>query len=99
MKNIPNPTFSIPFTVGPNGRNATAKDLLLAAVDQAPNGGFDLATQRARNRVADAVEKVAEGGEIVLEDADYTTAQEAVKAWRSGIRHKDIEQFYALWGV
>lgn len=99
MKNIPNPTFSIPFTVGPNGRNATAKDLLLAAVDQSPQGGFDLATQRARNRIADKLEKTADGAEIELEDSDYASAQEAIKAWRSGIRHKDIEQFYALFGI
>lgn len=99
MKNIPNPTFSIPLTVGPNGRNATAKDLLLAAVDQSPPGGFDMATQRARNRVAAALEKAVDGAEIAFEDADYATAQEAVKAWRSGIRHKDIEQFYALLGL
>ncbi len=99
MKNIPNPTFSIPLTVGPNAKNATAKDLLLAAVDQSPQGGFDLATQRARNRVAAKLEGLADGAEIELEDSDYATAQEAVKAWRSGIRHKDIEQFYSLFGV
>lgn len=99
MKTIPNPTFSIPVSAAKDSKNATAKDLLLLAVDQPPPGGFDMATQRARNRVAAALEKTVDGAEIALEDADYSVAQEAVKAWRSGIRHKDIEQFYGLLGV
>ncbi len=96
MKTVPNPTFTIPLA---GGKNATAKDLLLLCIDHQPQGGFDLATQRARNRVAAVLEKTTEGAEIVLEDADHTTAQEAVKAMRWAGRHADIVKFAELFGA
>ncbi len=96
MKTVPNPTFSIPL---PGGKNATAKDLLLLCIDNQPQGGFDLATQRARNRVAAVLEKTEDGAEIALEDADYATAQDAVKAMRWSGRHADIVKFAELFGA
>lgn len=96
MKTVPNPTFTIKL---PNGQDATAKDLLLLCIDFSPQGGFDLPTQRARNRIADVLEKTGAGAEIALEDADYTVAQEAIKGMKWGGRHKDIPRFAELFGV
>lgn len=96
MKTVPNPTFTIKLA---GDKSATAKDLLLLCIDFQPQGGFDLATQRARNRVADVLEKTAEGAEIALEDADYAVAQDAIKGMKWGGRHKDIPRFAELFGV
>lgn len=82
----------------PNGTPASAKDLLLLCIDHQPQGGFDLPTQRARNRIADALEKLEAGVAISLEDADYTVAQDAIKGMRWGARHNDIPRFAELFG-
>lgn len=96
MKTVPNPTFTIKL---PDGKEATAKDLLLLCVDFPPQGGFDQATQRARNRVAAILEKTEAGAELSFEDADYTVAQDAVKLMRWNARHYDFDKFSTLFGV
>lgn len=96
MKTVPNPTFTIKL---PDGKDATAKSLLLLCIDTTPPGGLDLPAQRARNRIADVLENTAAGAEIALEDADYTVAQEAIKAMKWGGRHKDIPKFAELFNV
>lgn len=96
MKNTPNPTFAIKM---PDGKDATAKSLLLLCIDFTPPGGLDLSAQRARNRVADALENGLTSSDIQLEDADYAVAQEAIKGMKWGGRHKDIPRFAELFGV
>jgi hypothetical protein len=96
MKHIPNPTYVIKL---PNGTEATAKDLLLLCIDYVPPQGLDLPAQRARNRVAIELEKMAPGAEIVLEDHDYVTAQDAIRMMRWNARHKDIVAHAELFGV
>ena len=96
MKNIPNLQLSI---VSEKNLPYTAKGLLSLCLNNTPPGGFDLATMRARNRVADAIEKVEEGGTINLEDADFAAAQDAVRQMKWSGMHKDIVKFAELFGV
>lgn len=51
--------------------------------------GLDLAQLRARNRVADVIEKLKTGDVIKLEDADFATAQNCVREvrWLNYERH------------
>lgn len=80
MKNVPNAQTSLPpMKVG--GKPPTYVDLLRACLDFAPpNSGFTLDLMRRRSRVEKAIAKVKSGDEIKLEDQDYATAQEAIKA-------------------
>lgn len=80
MKTIPNAQTSLPpMKVG--GKPPTYVDLLRASLDFAPPGnGFSLDLMRKRSRVEKAIAKVKAGDEIKLEDQDYATAQEAIKA-------------------
>lgn len=90
MKTIANTQTTIPAG---EGRTLTVADLLKAALNQTPQGGFDLATMRARLRVAEAADKAKPGEGIALEPADYHTAKQAVAAMRWGAMHPDILTF------
>ena len=96
MKTTPNPAFSIK---GPDGKEMTAAGILLFCLSNPPQGGFDFATMRARNKVADAVEKLAPGAEITLEDAEHATAVEAVRAMKWTALNKDLLKFGELFGL
>lgn len=73
MKTIPNLRFT---------EIDTTATMLLACLNFPPQGGFDLATIRARTKIADIAEKVRPDETIVLEDADFVTAQIAIKQVR-----------------
>ncbi len=72
-----------------------------APSQQNPTGGFDFLTIRARNRVADTLDKLtADAKEIKFEDADYATAVQCVRdyrGWRT--THKDVEKFATQFGL
>lgn len=90
MKEIPVKSF--------NEKDSTVT-LLLVCLNTPPAGGFDFATIRARNRIADAVEKLQPGEIIKLEDSDYSMAQEAIKATRWVVRNKELLQFGEAFGL
>lgn len=96
MKEIPNTTFTIRVS---ESKQHTTASMLMLCLNNPPQGGFDLATMRARNRVADVVEKTPDGGEIKLEDSDYATAQDSIRGMRWGAAHKDILKFSELFGL
>jgi hypothetical protein len=55
---------------------------------------------RARNRVADALEKLpADATEIAFEDADFATARQCVEAFKWGTSHSDLLKFAALFDL
>ena len=97
MKTIPNLTLKIKETEG--GKNATSASLLRFCLAQPPEQGFDFATMRARNRIADVLNKVKAGGEIKLEDADHATAVACVKAAHFSVSHPDLLKFADLFGA
>jgi hypothetical protein len=98
MKNIPNLQFTIKTDPAAK-KPATAADLLKITLTQTPQGGFDFATMRARNRLADALDKVKAGGDIRLEDADFVTAKQCVGSYRWAACHPDLLKFAALFGL
>lgn len=56
--------------------------LLNMCLDNGGKQGLDLSALRARNRVADGIEKLKTGDVIKLEDADFATAQNCVREVR-----------------
>lgn len=98
MKNIPNKIFP---ASGPEAKPTTVAELLEQCLTIPPQGGFDFTTMRARNRVSSALDAVKgkDGGEIALEDADYATAQEAIKATRWVKNDKHLLEFAGLFGL
>lgn len=87
---------------------ATTAELLRLVLGQPPSpsqlnpsGGFDFATIRARNRVADVLDKLMPGAtEIKFEDADYQTAVQCVREYRGWrTTHKDVEKFATQFGL
>lgn len=97
MKNIPNLTLNTGDKDNPT--TTTAKMLSACLESGRPEHGFDFSVIRARNRVADVLEKVQDGGEIVLEDADYATAIESIKLTRWLKPSKHIIQFADQFGL
>lgn len=96
MKNIPNLTLNTGDEKNPS--TTTAK-MLASCLDSPPERFFDFATIRARNRVADVLDKVTDGGEIILEDADYEVAKQAIELTRWVKRSKHIIQFADQFGL
>lgn len=90
MKEIPNKQYK---------EKDTTVTLLKLALNFPTDRGLSLADIRARNRVFDAIEKVEVGGVIKLEDADHTTAVEAIKAVHWTTVNKDIIQFAEQFGL
>ncbi len=97
MKTIPNIQTSL-ASDKEGGPNACFSDLLKSSLNFAPQG-FSIELMRKRERVAKVIEKVAPGGDMVFEDADYATAQEAVKAVVWLKFHKDYIAFADAFGV
>ena len=98
MKTVQNLSFTIK-TVPTSPNTATTVSLLELVLAQPPQTGFDFATMRARNRVADVLAKVAPGAGIELEDADYATAVQCVKDYRWGATHPDLLKFAEQFGL
>ena len=98
MKTIPNPSFTLKAQ-SDDKQTATAADLLKLTLTQPPQGGFDFATMRARNHIADVIEKTKRGAEIKLEDADFAVAKKCVEDYRWGGNHPDILKFAELFGL
>lgn len=107
MKKIPILNFSLRADKDAT-KPATTVELLRLTLGQPPgasmgnpHGGFDFATIRARNRVADVLDGLKPGAsEIKFEDADYATAVQCVKDYRGWqMLHKEIEQFAAQFGL
>lgn len=70
MKQIPNQQFTA---------TDSTVTLLRNCIENGGKQGVALSDLRARNRVADALDKVESGGILELEDADYATAQACVR--------------------
>lgn len=71
---------------------------------QNPNGGFDFLEVRARNRIADALDKLTtEAKEIKFEDADFAVVVQCVRAFRGWNFTKNsgpnIEKFVSQFGL
>jgi len=69
------------------------KDLIEAALDIIPQGGFTPKDIRDRNRIQEALDKVGVDGVVKLEDADYDNLDKIIKDSRWLIRNKDITKF------
>lgn len=90
MKEIPN----IQFT-----DTQTTATTLLTCLNNPGKDGLDFAAMRARNKVADAIEKVEAGGVIKLEDSEYATAQNAIKEVRWVSREDFLLKFAEQFGL
>lgn len=101
MKTLLNLQFTIPVAIDPAGssRPGSTASILALTLNAPPQGGFDFAAMRARKRVADAIEKVAPGDEISLEDADFQTAKSCVENYRWGGNHPDLIKFAEQFGL
>ena len=75
-----------------NAKQSAYSELLLACVNNTPQGGFTVEEMRARNRIVDAVE-TSKNGEISLEDADYAKALECVETMRWAVLDDQLVQF------
>jgi len=95
MKTTPNVTYK----TTPDGKPITTVSLLQDCLKSMPQGGFDFATIRARTRIADVLEKLKEGEEIKLEDADHAAAVEAIKGTRWVVADKHLIQFAEQFGL
>ncbi len=98
MKNLINMQFTIKANDGDKTGHTTAT-LLKHALMQTPQGGFDFATMRARNKVADLLDKTKAGDTIKLEDADFATSRKCVEDCRWGAVHPDLLKFGELFGL
>jgi hypothetical protein len=86
MKTIPNETTDLPKS--PTEPTSTTGDIIMFALNQSPQGGYDLATLRARSRVAAVIDKSTET--LSFEDADLETVKAAVRACRWPWRHASV---------
>ena len=93
MKTIPNITFDA------KPEPVSVAKLLETCLATPPQQGFDFATIRARQRVQDVLDKVTDGGEIQLEDADFQTAKDAVAVTRWVRPDKHLLSFAELFGL
>ncbi len=97
MKTIPNAQTALPPFKGKTNP-PTYADLLKVCLDNSQSG-FTVELMRKRLRVAKAIEEVKAGDEIKLEDADYETAQEAVKSVVWVASHPAYVAFAEAFGV
>lgn len=96
MKNIPNLTFEIP---APDKTNSTTASLLRACLAVPSDQGLSFNDMRSRLKIADLLEKLSEGGEIALEDADFATAVKVISAMKWTIPHKELVRFAEQFGL
>jgi hypothetical protein len=94
MKKIPNLSFA-PKDAEPQ----TVAKLLSACLNTPPPQGFDFATMRIRNKIQDVLDSAENNQEIVLEDAQFSAAVEAVKMTRWRSREKHLIEFGELFGL
>lgn len=73
--------------------------LLTVCLNDPGREGFDLTLLRARERVAKAIDGLKQGDVIKLEDADYVTAQNAIKGVRWASRDKHLIAFAEQFGL
>lgn len=97
MKKIPNAQTEIPLDE--NRKPATYADLLRVCLDMPPPGGFTLELIRKRARVETTIADAKPGGNMTFEDADFSTAQEAIKLKVWPIRHSALAAFAEAFGV
>jgi len=99
MKSLPNIKFSLKAHTNDESP-ATAATLLKLTLSQPPPQGFDFATMRARNKIADVLDKVTpDAATIELEDADFVVARQCVEAFRWGSAHPELLKFGALFDL
>lgn len=98
MKKLPNKVTPLPKSAADRSP-ASFSDLIRAALDAPPPGGFTPSIMRARARVDEAMSKVEPGGLIELEDADFETAKNAVGSCPWQIRHADLLELFSLLGL
>lgn len=111
MKEIPNRQTKIARPTSAHGL-ATFADLISDALDFTPPGsGFTPSIMRARARVDEALKNLQHPPSfaghdgppspavIVLEDADYATAKEAMAAAQWRIRSPDLLELFGFFGL
>lgn len=74
---------------GDAAKKADYKDLIEAALDIVPQGGFTANDIRERNRIQDALDS-SKNGIIELEDADYDALERIMKNSRWPVRSKEL---------
>lgn len=99
MKTLPNVQFSLKANAN-DPANATVASLVKLTLCQTPPQGFDFSTMRARQRVADALDKLSpDAPTIELEDADFATARQCVEAFKWGSYHPELLQLAKLFDL
>ena len=93
MKTIPNKAVTFADKPG------LFSDMLKAALDLPPDRGFDPSTIRARARLDGVLAGATAGGDLKFEDADYETAQAAIKACRWATRSADHVALFEAFGI
>lgn len=75
---------------GDSGKILDYKDLIVAALDVVPQGGFTPKDIRDRNRIQDALDK-SFANTISIEDADYDNLVKVMKDSRWTIRSSELD--------
>jgi len=84
----------------PGGSEKTEKltypSLMVQALDTPPQGGFDRATSRDRNKTAIKIEEAVKDKKesVELEDAEMSVLYQAVMDWRIAFRHPGFDKFW-----
>lgn len=92
MKSVPNKVFAT------EPKLVTTATLLKDALEAMPPNGFDLNTIRARLRLVEAIEKM-EGETLKIEDADFSSAVQAVQQVKWVRLEKYLLQFAEQFGL
>lgn len=109
MKEIPNKLTQIPHPTVPKAFSSWS-DLIRQSLDFPPEGGFTPSVMRARSRVELALDNpkpqsrksessAPTGFMIVLEDADFTTAREALAAAKWRVRSHDLLEMFTFFSI
>lgn len=94
MKTVKSEKFVVGKDRDGKDTTETTAGLLRACLYEVPQGGFPLEVQRKRLRVLGAIELAEKNGkDIQLEDADFNTAKECVRAMAWGVLSKGIVEF------
>lgn len=94
MKTVKNEKFVVGKDREGKDSAETMAGLLRACLYQMPQGGFPLEVQRKRLRVLGAIDLAEKSGkDIQLEDADFDTAKECVRAMAWGVLSEGIVKF------
>ncbi len=72
-------------------KDADYKDLIMACLDNIPQGGFTMSEMKDRKRIQDALD--TSNGELVFEDSDANKLKKIVETMKWGNRSGDLISF------